>query len=38
MCAGILTTESLALQGEDGFISFQIFVFGGALWPLAVRV
>jgi prolyl oligopeptidase len=31
------TTESLALQGGDGFISFQVFVFGRALWLLAVR-
>ncbi|MDT7896300.1 MAG: hypothetical protein RQ855_08890, partial [Desulfurococcales archaeon] len=33
----MLQPESLALQGGDGFISFQVFVFGGALWPLAVR-
>jgi hypothetical protein len=32
------TTESPALQGEDGFNSFQVFVFGKALWLLAVRV
>jgi hypothetical protein len=32
------TTESLALQGRDGFNSFQVFVFGEALLLLAMRV
>ena len=33
----VVTTESPALQGRDGFNSFQVFVFGGALLPLVVR-